>query len=249
MTDEFGHPWTDVTFVGVYWNDPDRVYKLLQYVRPWFTHMVVGVQTDDPTHDLTLDRARRWADETVVDRVAGHCEPTIGKVLYRVKTGWSFLVSADEWPTEPLLMSFQDMLNEAANSRLDGFWIRMLSSIEGVAYPSEQDNHLRVFRTALGWPTTLHSRPNAGRSEHWRPDAMLLHDRSLDEMMQDYLRYFEIGRGNKGWEDHNRLMMHDACEATAKHYGWDRVTQYDWWPEVLAIAFEGNDPSQKGVSS
>lgn len=235
-------PWTDVTFTGVYWNDPERVEKLLGYVREWFANVVIGVQTDDIRDDPTFAAARRWADLTIADRVHGHCEPTIGKVLSQVKTEWSFLVSADEWPSETLLASFQDML-DAAKDGTDGFWIRMISSIEGIAYPSEQDNHLRVFKTYLGWPRTLHSRPETRHDTFWRPEATLAHDRSLDEMMVDYLRYFQIGIGDPNWVAHNKLMMHDACEATAKHYGWAFVTAFPWWPEVRDIAFDGKEQS------
>lgn len=240
-------PWTDVTFIGVYWNDPDRVQKLLEHVRPWFTHVVVGVQTDDPDNDETLKRARAVADEVVVDRVAGHCEPTIEKVLAQVPTEWSFLVSADEWPSDGLLGSFQRMLDEIIPRRLEGVWIRMISSIEEVSYPSEQDNHLRVFKTRLGWPRTLHSRPMTNNTMFWDPKDYLRHDRSLDEMMQDYLRYYELGRSNKDWVAHNKLMMHDACAATASYYGWDHVKSFSWWPSVLEVAFEGIDPEPSSV--
>jgi len=235
--------WTDVTFSGVYWNDPKRVAKLLRLVRPWFTHVIVGVQADEPATDPTYLAATKWADEVITDRVAGHCEPTIGKVLNRIPTDWTFLVSADETPSKPLLGAFQDILDDAAAEQHDGYWIRMLSSIQGVPYPSEQDNHLRVFKTKLGWPPTLHSRPPAFRAKFWRPEDILHHDRSLDEMMEDYLRYWEIGQGNAGWVAHNRQMMHDACEATARHHGWAFVSDFPWWPRVRQIAFNGEDPA------
>ena len=233
--------WTDVTFCGVYWNDPIRVRKLLKHVRPWFSHLVVGVQTDDPEQDKTLAAARSVADVVVTDPVAGHCEPTIGKVLNQVPTDWAFLVSADEWPSPNLLRAFQRILDHAAENRRDGYWIRMISSIEGVAYPSESDNHLRVFQKDLGWPNTLHSRPPAQREFFWDPKDVLYHRRSLDEMMRDYLTYWRIGAHNPGWIAHNQQMMHDACTATAAHFGWPHVTAYDWWPQVRDIAFDGQE--------
>lgn len=239
-------PWTDVTFVGVYWNDPDRVEKLLETVRPWFTHIVCGVQTDDKGRDETLSRVVRWADETIVDKVHGFCEPTIGRVLGSVKTDWVFLVSADETPSTALLESFQDMLDEAAVSGYDGFWLRMISSIEGIDYISEQDNHLRVFKRHLSWPHTMHSRPDARNAKFWRPEAYLRHDRSLDEMIIDYLRYYSLSGTNSGWLNHNREMMMNACTATAAHYDWAKVKAYEWWPKVLEIAFNGVDPEPIG---
>jgi len=56
-------------------------------------------------------------------------------------------------------------------------------------------------------------------------------------MMRDYLRYYEAGKGNVGWESHNKLMMHDACTSVAERFGWPYVTNYEWWPSVASLAF------------
>jgi hypothetical protein len=236
-----GAPWTDVAFVGVYHDDAERVGKLLKFVRPWFTRIVVGIQTDDPDNDATLAVAREVADEVIVDSVHGIPEPTFGKVLAKADRIWSFLVSADESPSTKLLGSFQKVLDQ--HPRNDGFWIRFLSSIDGIDYPSEQDNHLRLFLTRLSWPTTMHSRPPATNAAFLGPEfGHIRHDRSLDEMMVDYLRYYEMGKTNKGWTAHNKLMMQEACSATAKAKGWEYVKGFEWWPSVRDIAFEGTDP-------
>lgn len=238
-----GAPWTDVTLTGVYWNDPDRVAALLRLVRPWFVNLVVGVQTNDPANDETLARCREIADRVIVDRVHGFCEPTIGKVLRESPTEWVFLVSADETPSAPLLGAFQDILDDAAANKRDAYWVRMISSIEGIEYPSEQDNHLRVFKKRLGWPTTMHSRPEGGREFFWRAEDFLRHDRSLQEMVgEDYLRYLKLSGGNQAWIEHNVSMIYNACMATAHHYGWPYVKAYPWWPEVRRIAFNDQEP-------
>ena len=76
-----------------------------------------------------------------------------------------------------------------------------------------------------------------------RPKALnALNDRTLDEMMRDYLRYWHAGRGNSGWEDHNRLMMYWACLGTAEKKGWDYVRSFEWWPQVEAISFTKETP-------
>lgn len=230
-----GVPYTDVTFAGVFWNDAERVERLLQAVRPWFINLVVGVQTSP---DGTLDVCRRHADQVIEDEHRGYCEPTLSKVVAAVRTEWSFVVSADEMPSGELFESFQDMLDRAAaEPTIDGFWIRFVSSIDGIDYPSESDNHLRCFRSHLGWPSTMHSRPNASHAIFW-PTGSIRHDRSLDEMILDYLRYFRLGLGDPGWEAHNRVMIHDACTATAAQKGWDYVRSFDWWPEAASVAFE-----------
>lgn len=234
-------PWTDITFAGVYHNDAERVGRLLDAVRPWFVNIAVAVQCDDPD-DETLRVCEEKSDRLVIDPVYGHAEPSIGKLLGVVRTPWTFLISADEMPSPDLLYNFQDAIQIAEHgddySTIDGFWIRFVSSIEGIDYPSEQDNHLRLFQTRLGWPTTMHSRPAARNAVFW-PESKghVRHDRSLDEMMIDYLRYFQLGSANDSWKAHNRLMMHDACVATAEHYGWDYVKAFPWWPQVEAIAF------------
>jgi hypothetical protein len=61
-------------------------------------------------------------------------------------------------------------------------------------------------------------------------------------MMQDYLRYYRIGQGNVGWDNHNRLMMRSACLGAAKERGWNYVRQFSWWPEVRDAAFQGDMP-------
>jgi hypothetical protein len=71
------------------------------------------------------------------------------------------------------------------------------------------------------------------------------HERSLDEMMQDYLRYWDVGRGNAQWDEHNRVMMHNACVGTAARKGWAFVQSFDWWPRVEAIAFKEEQPWQR----
>jgi hypothetical protein len=234
-----GAPWTDISFVGVYHKEEERLESLLQLARKWFTHVIVGVQTDDMENDETLRIASEYADIVIVDKVAGLAEPTLHKILKDVPTDWSLVISGDERPTEQLLASLQEMLDYGINHRVLGFWIRFVSSIEGVAYPSEQDNHLRMFRTMLGWPSTMHSRPPVQNGFFWPPEkGVIYHDRSLDEMMVDYLRYLKMSGSTANWVNHNKLMMHDACAATAIHKGWEFIESFDWWPKVKAIAFD-----------
>lgn len=205
--------------------------------------MVLGVQTNDPGDDPTLFVCRRFADEVVLDYVHGFAEPTISKVVSKIKTKWCFLVSADEMPSDDLLENIGDMTYMSQVDdyvSIDGWWIRFISSIDGIEYPSEQDNHLRMFHASLGWPGTMHSRPPARNADFWHPTrGHIRHDRSLDEMMIDYINYWTIGvrSQNKGWTVHNRAMMHDACTATAQHKGWDEVTKYEWWEQIREIAF------------
>ena len=85
-------------------------------------------------------------------------------------------------------------------------------------------------------------------TSYWGGHGYIRHDRTLDEMMQDYLRYWDKGLGHQGWEDHNRLMMYHACSGTAAQKGWDYVRSFPWWPQVEAIAFVSEKPWTTQVS-
>jgi hypothetical protein len=93
----------------------------------------------------------------------------------------------------------------------------------------------------------MHSRPEAKHPAFWNPEDILHHDRSLDEMIVDYLRYWKIGAHNPGWVKHNREMMYNACTATAAHKGWAFVQGFEWWPQVRDIAFEGKDQEEQSI--
>lgn len=222
-------PWTDVTFAGVYWKEAARLPKLFKLVRPWFQHIVVGVQ-DSP--DNTLEICRQNADVVVEDRHHGFAEPTFNKILAKVQTPWVFIISGDEQPSIDLLDSFQEMMEAwVRNPKIDAFWFKFKSSIDGFDFTSEQDGHVRMFRSNLAWPTTMHSGPSPQNAITW-PIGHINHDRSLDEMIRDYLNYFRIGKGNSGWETHNKMMILEACLGVAKHKGMDYIKSFDWWSEV-----------------
>jgi hypothetical protein len=230
-----------VSFVGVYWNEEERLPALLELAGMWFRSAVIGIQHDKKS-DFSLEIAEAWvaeepeARQLIVDRVHGLAEPTLHEAVQKVRTIWSFVVSGDEWPEDRLLASFNDVIKIDA----DGFWVPFVSSIEGIVYESEQDQHLRLFQSRLGWPSTMHSRPPAA-NPHFLPreGGRMHHDRSLDEMVLDYLRYLEQSSSDADWRAHNRMMIHDACAATAQHKGWGFVSNFEWWPEAKTAAFGG----------
>lgn len=230
-----GAPWTDVAFVGAYWNCAERLERLLHYVRPWFTRLVVAVQ-ESP--DDTLAVAREYADVVVEDAWHGHGDASIGKALAQVDRKWSFVISDDEWPTPDLLGSFQGLVDSLGGHQ--GAWFHFRSWIDGIEFTSEQDWHLRFFETWIGWPGALHSRPTTDRTLHWRPvpGAVVEHRRSLDEMVRDYLRYIEReGPGaSEQMRAHNRMMIHDAVVAVAARKGMPYVQSFPWYERVKEVA-------------
>jgi len=231
-------PYTHITAAMVAWNEEARIEKLLAYLRPYFDKLAVGVQEGT---DATAAIASEWADVLVFDEHRGYGDATFGpKLLPQVTTPWTLKVDCDEWPSEDLLESLSTATWFAESQGLNGIWVPFRSAVDGQEY-TEQHSHLRLFQTRVGWPGSLHSRPMTEATTLWNV-GYFRHDRTLDEMMQDYLRYWHVGRGHAGWEAHNSAMMYYACLGTARAKGWDYVRAFPWWPDVEAIAFVNEKP-------
>lgn len=234
-------PYEHVSALIVAWNEEMRIGGLIELLKGWFTDFVVCVQKST---DSTLDIARALLPEEMVieDQHWGHGDHSFPMMVQRATTPWCFVVSCDEHPDLELLQSIRSatVYAELDRKRSEGVWFRFSSLIEGIEVP-EQGQHLRLFKRYVGWPQTLHSRPPTTKAYLW-PFGQFIHDRSLDEMVQDYLRYYRIGQGAPQWDNHNVTMMRDACVFVAKRYGWSYVTRYDWWPQVAALAFPQGVP-------
>lgn len=229
-------PYRHCTFVAVAWNEEARAPDLLNLAKHWFANMVIGVQkSDDRTKEIAKEIANRPSDQVVGHPHYGFGDASMPDLVARAKTPWVFVVAFDELPDTQLLETIQLATAYADKKGHDALWIPFRSIVEGNEY-SEQHGHLRLFKQRLGWPKTMHSRPE-GKSEAWWPHGAIIHERSLDEMMRDYIRYYELGKSDKQWVTHNRLMMHDACVVIAESKGWDFVKSHDWWPKVESIAF------------
>lgn len=222
-------PYTHISFAIVVWNDATRLDRLLAYVRPYFATLCVAVQD---SVDSTLSVAREWADVVVIDDHRGYGDATFGpRLLPKVRTPWTLKIDADEWPSTELLQSLSNATWYADHvAHTEGVWIPFRSSVDGIEY-QEQHAHLRLFHTDAGWPKTMHSRPDIQDGVLWTT-GHIRHDRSLDELVRDYLRYLEIGRDNPSWVAHNTVMIESACRGTADVKGWDYVKDHRWWPQV-----------------
>lgn len=233
-------PHEDISLLIVAWNEARRIGPLIEYLAPWFSHSVVCVQeSDDQTLEIAQSLLTRPGDVVMQDRHWGHGDASLPRMVAAASTPWCFSVACDEKPDLDLLQSLHSAIAYASGN-FDGVWVPFHSSVDGVEY-NEQHGHLRLFKQRVGWPKTLHSRPDP-RHAMWWPFGYIDHVRSLDEMMQDYLRYYKVGRGNPGWEAHNAKMMRDACASIAEHHGWDYVQSYPWWPAVAKIAFPQGVP-------
>jgi glycosyltransferase involved in cell wall biosynthesis len=234
-------PYEDVSVLIVAWNESERIGPLMELLKPWFERFVVCVQeSTDDTLDIARSIANRDTDTVLTDRHHGHGDASFPLMVGNTKTDWCFVVSCDEWPEEVL----SSIWSAIALAQLDphtneAVWFLFASSIEGIEI-AEQNAHLRLFQRRVGWPATLHSRPMTDKGILW-PFGVIRHDRSLGEMVEDYMRYLEVGKGNPGWDRHNLMMIREACKAVANHYGWDYVTRYPWWPEAKRLAFSGEE--------
>lgn len=225
-------PYMHITFALVAWNEAERLPALLEHVRPHFARVVVGVQKSD---DDTLEIARTWADVVVEDLHHGFGDATFGpKVLPEVRTPWTLKLDADEWPSDDLLSSLSNATWYADHAaRTAGVWIPFRSSVDGIEY-NEQHAHLRLFHTKRGWPGVLHSRPPIEDGILWHT-GHIRHDRTLDELVRDYLRYLEKSGTNAGWIAHNKMMIRSACHGTAQVKGWDYVMSFPWWNDAKKV--------------
>lgn len=233
----------NVTAGGVYWNEAHRLPKLLGLLKAHFSHVVVVVQeSKDGSLEICRNLLDRPGDAVRTDAHRGAGDPSFPMLLQTIETDWTFIVSGDEMPSDDLLESIPEATESAQVRGYDGFWLRFHSTIQGIDFTNEQDAHLRLFRTRVGWPhSALHSRPMTENAVEWAT-GHIDHDRSLDELVRDYLRYIDMGRHSAQWTAHNQQMLHDACEKVAEHTGWPFVTSSSWWPEVRDTAFGGRDP-------
>ena len=233
----------NVTAGGVYWNEAHRLPKLLGLLKATFANLAVVIQeSTDGSLDVARNILDRPGDRVQTDAHRGAGDPSFPLLLQSILTEWVFIVSGDETPSIDLLESIPAAVRAAEELNRDGVWIRFRSTIQGIDFTNEQDHHLRLFRTRVGWPqATLHSRPMTDNVIWWEI-GHIDHDRSLDEMVVDYLRYISLGRGSAQWTMHNERMLRDACEKVAAHTGWPFITSSSWWPEVRDTVFGGRDP-------
>ena len=240
-------PHPNITLLIVAWNESKRIGALLTYLQPYFDRTVVCVQdSTDNTLEIARAMATRPGDQVITDRHWGHGDASFQRMINRAKTDWCYVVSCDEWPSQDLLESMSTAIAWAKRNPLteQAVWFKFKSSIDGIEI-DDDIAHLRLFLTDIPWQGTLHSRPNTTRALLW-PYGFMHHARSLDEMMIDYLMYFEVGLGNPAWVRHNQIMMHDACCMVAKHKGWAYVQAFPWWEQVAKIAFSPRELAELG---
>jgi len=224
-----------VTAGGVFWNEARRLPHLLDILASHFRHISIVVQqSDDDTLKIAYERLKDVPGSKIsVDVHHGSGDPSFPLLLRSVETPWTFIISGDELPSFDLLISMERLDRNVDFGDIDGFWIPFRSTIEGIDFTSEQDAHLRLFKTELGWPEAkLHSRPDAKVNAAWST-GYIRHDRSLDEMVADYLRYLEMGKDDAGWTAHNKLMLHDAVYKVGDVVGIADIMNRPWWPAVL----------------
>jgi glycosyltransferase involved in cell wall biosynthesis len=231
-------PYSHVDFVLVAKNESARLPALLARVRPYFERVVVAVQQ---SHDDTEQIARKWANVVIRDYDHGFGDASMPHLQRHVRARWAFRVDADEWPSSALLWSLSNATWWADHEHAQGIWIPYRSSVEDMPY-NDPHSHLRLWENGVVWPAFLHSRPHPDNNILWTT-GFIDHSKSLDEFVEGYLSYLRIGRDNEGWTEHNLSQLQNATRAAAERYGWSHVTGRPWWPQVVAEAFNGEDPS------
>jgi hypothetical protein len=228
----------NVSAVSVLWNEAARVEGLLTQLTAHFPEVVVVVQKSSDRTLLLAERVLRGHQDIVVeDEWRGAGDFSMPLALSHVRNEWAFVVSGDEIPSDDLLASIPDAVAQMERDRNDGAFIECQERIEGVPYV-EHGRHVRLFRTSTGWEARLHSAATHENVIRW-PIGHIQHDRSLNEVFEDYLRYIRIAEEA---EDGNLVNLnintiYRAANLVADAKGWKYVHAQPAWPEVERRVF------------
>lgn len=230
-----------VTAVSVLWKEAHRARRLLSCLAANFERVVVVVQeSDDATFEIAQDELKP-TDVLIPDEWRGGGDFSMPLALSRVETEWVFVISGDEYPSVKLLESIPNAVRIMEHDGRSGAFIVFKETIEGQPY-IEHGKHVRLFRRAGGWEARHHSSAPHENTITW-PIGHIDHDRSLDEVVEDYVRKYRMmeREGDSRLFHVQITMLRRACTQTAQAKGWDWVKDHPWWPEVEAIAFGPHD--------
>jgi glycosyltransferase involved in cell wall biosynthesis len=235
-------PYTDIGAFIIAWNEEARLGQLIERLQPWFERIAVVVQESDDRTWQVAEEMLRLSDRLISDKHHGWAEPSAQLAVAALKTDWVFRIDCDEWPSDDLLGSLghAKWLAEERADSCEGVWLTIHETIEGLRR-ERSTAELRLAAGYLSWPSELHSRPATERVHLW-PYGYLMHSRSLTEVMEDYLRYLDIGRESPTLLEANVRMMREACEVVARDKGWTFVQSHAWWPAVEAAIYEETKP-------
>jgi hypothetical protein len=226
-------PYENIAGVSVIYNEERRVAPLTATLGTWFDEVVVVVQKST---DKTLDIARKILNapthKVIEDAHRGAGDFSMPTALAAVTKPWVFVLSGDEMPDIELLRSLPDLTTALERDGLQGAFIEFEEKVDGVPY-IEHGRHVRVFRPEGGWEARLHSAASHDRVGIW-PIGVIHHERSLSELIIDYLGYLAIAErdGDAGLVDVNRATIMRACETVAESKGWAYVRGLKEWPMV-----------------
>lgn len=226
-----------VTAVSVLWEEEPRVERLLTLLTAHFPFVTVVVQEGSDATYAIAERILRPLDMLLADKHRGAGDFSMPLALQHVGTPWSFVISGDELPSSELLSSLPQAVAAMEQQGNGGAFIEFQETIEGLPF-LEHGRHVRLFRTEGGWEARLHSAAPHTNTILWGT-GYIAHDRSLDEIAYDYLRYLTIAErdNDAGLLRVNRNMLFRACKLVAEAKGWRFVKRYEWWPEVEARVF------------
>ncbi len=230
-------PLPETTLVMAVCDEEHHLTTLLPYLRPYFSEIVIGVQVST---DRTGELVEKYADKVIRDSKHGFGDATFPAIQRQVSQPWSFRIDADEKPQRQLLESLRDAPAYCQEKNLDGLWIPARLWIDRTEW-GEPHSALRFWASRIEWPPYLHSRPMTEKTEIWR-QGFIEHRKTLDEQVEGFLSYLQVGRGNETWDYHNLSTLKTAVANGVRQYGWSNIESRPWWGAVLELVYQGQHP-------
>jgi len=176
----------------VHGEGPQRLQTLLQWVRPWFAHVILGMQ--GPT-DEEYAIAQSFDCVIVEDEVHGFPAPTFDKVMREVRaygSEWAFWVSGDELPDQTLMASLPMAIARPEITRALGARVPIRNTWElstGQILPGWNEINERLLYKTISFPPRMHAHALGTRTRPpaWTEYGAIRQHRTVSEFLKAYV--------------------------------------------------------------
>ena len=184
-------------------NEGKRINSCLLRIIPYVFEVII---VDQESTDNTMTELLKWKRKPkhrfaiLTDHCSGICETSRHESLYRAEFNWRLILDADEYLENPDCL--QRLAGSDKSTRIFGF--RRKNLIDGVEMKFMGDDYQpRLIDSGIIWPTKLHEAPYHPSRKNIQ-DAVIIHDRSYEEVMSDQERY--MARDDANLDDHHNFI-------------------------------------------